>query len=126
MRRTEVQLRWEAFRERAEREAVAAKNAQAVVFELSRQYAALDGSERSEVDLLLADWIESDDEAKRFDALALVEMHEIASAAPALRALAARLEASTTPGAPYEWAKVNRVLGFLASDGEELPEVDPT
>lgn len=57
----------------------------------------------------------SDEENVRFDALSLIEDFKIRSAVPALRKLADRLEHQDQPGAPYEWAKVKRILGNLVS-----------
>lgn len=53
----------------------------------------------------------------RWDALTLVRAYKISATLPALRQLEAQLERSDDPGAPYEAAKVNRVIGFL---GDEL------
>jgi hypothetical protein len=57
-----------------------------------------------------------------FDALFLVDRFAIVAAVPTLRQLEVWLEDQTTPGAPYEWAKVNRILGALA--GEPRPRSD--
>lgn len=55
----------------------------------------------------------SANETDRFDTLALIREFRISSTLPQLRALAALLETSEGPGAPYEWAKVNRLIGLL-------------
>jgi hypothetical protein len=63
----------------------------------------------------LAEWVASDDEALRYDALFVIDEHAIRELVPALRALQERLERDPLPGPgePYEWAKVNRLLGKL-------------
>lgn len=117
MSRTNARSRWEELRGRLDQDARASKSSQAVVLELSRQYRALDDSERSEVDGLLAEWVLSQDEGKRFDAMAVIADNHVTHAVPALRELGARLEASDAPSAPFEWAKVNRILGNLHDGG---------
>ncbi len=57
-------------------------------------------------------------ESRRFLPLSLIREFRIVSALPALRVLADWLETQDTPGAPYEWAKVNRVIGDLVVGGE--------
>jgi hypothetical protein len=56
-------------------------------------------------------------ESARFLPLFLIREFGIVSALPALRVLADWLETQDTPGAPYEWAKVNRVLGAPVERG---------
>ena len=108
-----IRSEWTALRDRLDAEAIAMKESQAVVIELSRRYAALDADAREVVDELLSEWVLSDDEKHRFDALALVSDHRVLSALPALRELLVRLDGSTTPGAPYEQAKIRRILACL-------------
>lgn len=86
------------------------------VLRLSARYGALDARERVAVDAEVAAWVLSSDESLRFDGLSLIHDYEIRSAEPALRALTTRLEAESRPGAPYEWAKVNRLLARLSED----------
>lgn len=116
MTASSARTRWEALRERLDIDARASKMSQAVVIGLSRRYRALDESERSEVDGVLAEWVLSEDEGERFDAMAVITDHKIKNAVPALRELGERLEASDAPGAPFEWAKVNRILGKLREE----------
>ena len=66
---------------------------------------------------MVAEWVESEDAGLRFDALAIVNKYRLVHAVPALRRLQARLESDTSPGAPYEWAKVTRILGNLTAPG---------
>lgn len=114
MNEGEARRRWEELHERLDADARESKTSQQAVVELAGHYARLSPSERLVIDELLAEWAISDDEAKRFDALALISEHRIRSAVPALRQLANRLEETPTPAAPYEWAKVNRILGKLS------------
>ncbi len=94
---------------------VPAKNAQGVTITLSRTFASLTTDQRVELEPLLREWLRSDDESDRFDAIAIVRDNDVTSMIPDLRELQDRLEDSTEVGAPYEWEKVNRVLGHLVS-----------
>jgi len=82
-------------------------------------YRALGDAERNVVDDLLAEQVISSDENVRFDALATVREFRIRSALPALRVLAQRLEHEASTGAPYEWAKVNRLIGHLVGPTDQ-------
>jgi predicted RNA-binding Zn ribbon-like protein len=106
--------RWVELRQQLDRRAAREKSSQSVVVELSREYARLGVVDRSDIDRLLASWLLSADERDRFDAVAVVDDNAVCSAIPTLRELMDRLESSDEPGAVYEWAKVNRVLGRLA------------
>ena len=75
---------------------------------------SLDPDEREIVDKVLGEAVLSDEEWRRFDALALINEFKIVSAEPALRELARKLDVSTVPGAPYELKKVHRVIVKLA------------
>ncbi|MEA3502605.1 MAG: hypothetical protein U9R47_07505, partial [Actinomycetota bacterium] len=77
------------------------------------------GADRAEVERVLCQWAESGDDLRRFTALAVIDRRGIASAVPTLRRLAAMFEAAQGPSAPYDWAKVNRILGRLR--GREEP-----
>lgn len=114
-----ARTRWVELRERLDDDARASKASHAVVIELSRRYQELDGSERPQVDELLAEWVLSEDEGRRFDALAVIADNKVVHTVPALRELAERLEVSDAPSAPFEWAKVNRILGKLLEDGND-------
>jgi hypothetical protein len=84
---------------------------------ISGLYRALGPSERAIADQVLAEWVLSDDEAKRFDALALVRELGVTKAAPALRALIDSLESRDDPGAAFEREKVDTVLSELGTEG---------
>jgi len=83
---------------------------------LAGLYRALSAEERRAVDELIFDDLMSPDEARRFDAVALVREFRIRSAAKTLVRLAEVLEEASSPGAPYEWAKVNRLIAYLANE----------
>lgn len=113
MSRASVSQRWKQLRRDLERRGDESKLPEAATSELSRQYGLLDTTDRTEVDEVLSSWVLSDDLAERFDALAVISDNSVRSALPALRELSTRLERSQDPGAPYEWAKVNRIVGSL-------------
>jgi hypothetical protein len=99
-------------------QAVAAKQSQAALVALFDHYRGLSADDRVIVDRLLAEQVASDDATDRFDALAVIGEFRVTSALPALRALADRLAVAPGPSAPYEWAKVNRLIGLL-TDAQE-------
>lgn len=76
-------------------------------------YYALDAEERLLADRVLAEWMLSDDDRKRYDADLLIDEYKVKSAEPALRTLMAKLATSTDPLAPYEQKKVARLLEKL-------------
>ena len=101
------------MRARLDKEADAQKSPQRVLLDLSREYKLRSEEERNVIDALISEWVNSDDETKRFDAVALIGEHRIQSALPALGKLVEALDRSNAPGAPYESAKVTRVIGQL-------------
>jgi hypothetical protein len=111
----DVRAEWTAFRKQSNADALAAKESQGALFRLFDRYRSLSAAERSVVDQLIAEQVLSPDETVRFDAVAMIDKFVITSALPALRMLAARLEGDAQPGAPFEWAKVNRVIGTLVN-----------
>jgi hypothetical protein len=102
------------MRDEVSARAVARKQSHEAVLVLIERYRVLSEEERVVVDQLLCDQLASEDETVRFDAVALIHEFRITAALPALRSLADWLEAQHSPGAPYEWAKVNRLIGLLA------------
>jgi hypothetical protein len=114
----EFRSAFETFRDEVSREAVASKSSHDAFVQLSGLYTKFDADECALADAIIADWLGSDDESKRWDAEALIQEHTMASALPQLRALADELECATDPGAPYERAKVNRIIGQLAERGQ--------
>ena len=110
----EIREQWEIFWAHTNEKTKAEKASQAALFELSRYYLSLTPAGKDAINDLLAEWVVSDDESKRFDALALIDEHRISSALPALHRLGEELDKSTDPGAPYERAKVDRIVAGLA------------
>jgi len=94
-------------------EAATLKDPQVVARRLAGFYRGLAPSDQSHAIGVLRDWLLSEDEARRWDAQSLIDDMSLVEAVPALRELADRLESSDSPGAPYEWAKVNRLIGQL-------------
>jgi hypothetical protein len=99
--------------------ALAAKDPQSAIGVLEHLYDSLTEQERQLADPVIICWATSDDPILRFDGLALIARFEISSALPALRRLADCLENAPGPSAPYDWAKVNRIIGRLTSASSE-------
>jgi hypothetical protein len=127
-----VRRHMESDRSLADAEANASRDPQIVPERLRTWYRSLGPDDRLQAHSVLMEWLASEDEALRFDALALVDDFMIASSAPALAQLAVRLKSSTLPGAPYELKKVNRVRARLVAVPadfvivSELPAKGPT
>ena len=77
-------------------------------------YDSFDEPECAMADLVIREWVLSEDESVRWDAIALIEERKLQAAAPQLRLLATRLGSSRTPGSPFERKKVIRLLADLA------------
>jgi hypothetical protein len=108
-----VRSEWEAFSREVNQTYEDAKDSQGALLALFDRYRLLSPNEREAVNSLLAEQLASPDEGVRFDALALIREFNIGSTEPQLRSLAARLDTEMTPGAPFELAKVNRILKQL-------------
>jgi hypothetical protein len=111
--RSEVRSAWIENQVLASERAEASKQSQEALLAVFDRYRELSDQDRAVVDELLAEQAASSDENARFDALAVIGEFRVVSALPALRSLAERLETQDSPGAPYEWAKVNRLIGLL-------------
>jgi hypothetical protein len=114
----ELRAAWARFRDAVDVEQVAAKDSQGALPRLFERYRSLSDPERKIVDELISHDVTSSDETRRFDAVALIGEFRISSAVPALRVLADRLESDPGPGAPFEWAKINRVIGEILAGGQ--------
>jgi len=119
MSSADVRQAWMRFRDEVSARAMENKQSQEAVLALAARYRSLSGEERIVVDDMLAEQLGSEDETVRFDALALIADFEIRSTVPALRRLADWLESQAWPGAPYEWAKVNRVIRALTQTRDQ-------
>ena len=118
-----VRAAWVLFCETTIAAAAARKDSQAVLLVIAARYRELSDEDRVIVDRLLGEELALDEpvadqpwyagENARFLPLFLIREFRIVSALPALRVLADWLETQNTPGAPHEWAKVNRAIGKL-------------
>lgn len=102
-----------SYRRSVDEEAKALKDSYLALDRLHALYRKFDSVERVMADQVLAEWVLLDDEAVRFDALALIDDFKIANATRALKQLASRLALSSAPGAPYELQKVDRIIADL-------------
>jgi hypothetical protein len=110
MSATKARDSWEEFWRQVDRDYKDAKDSQGALSALFDRYRHLQPDERRAVDELLGEKLASPDENVRFDVLAIVGEFNIRSATPELRNLAARLGSESAPGAPFELAKVTRLL----------------
>jgi len=90
------------------------KDSQRVLLDTEAFYERLDDEERNLADQVFCEWVAMDGTGRQFVALWLISFHRMISALPALRAAARRFEVASGPSAPYDWAKVNRIIGQLA------------
>lgn len=110
-----VRERWWELWARINREYREAKDSQGSLFALHAEYRRLNPSDRRSVDRLLVDELASSDENVRFDVLDLIWEFHIHEALPGLHALLDRLARETRPGAPFEAAKVRRLIDHLTN-----------
>lgn len=113
----EFRGRMHRFWESANREGLELKDSYLALERLRSLYRSLDTSERDLADQVLAEWVRSDQEAKRFDSVTLIREFAIRRAAPALREHADELRRTDDPGAPFEREKVEGLLADLTSNG---------
>jgi hypothetical protein len=111
MKLEDVRLNMEKYRELADEESRFLKDPHLTLDRMSSRYRAFNSEDRSLADIVIAEWVLSNDQRIRFDALVLIDEFKISTAAAALRTLASRLSLSDAPGAPYELKKVFRILG---------------
>jgi hypothetical protein len=109
----EFRLKMKSYRGAVDKEAIALKDSFLAQNRMRALYEKFDSDERDMADRVLAEWTLSEDDALRFDALALIDQFKITTTLPAVRTLASRLASSTAPGAPYELEKVARVIQTL-------------
>ncbi len=112
----EFRDRMDRFWESANHEALELKDPSRALDRLHALYHKFDVPEREFADRVLAEWLGSAEEAKRFDAVALIRAFRIERAIPALEQLAHELCRSGDPGAPFEREKVRNLVANLASD----------
>jgi cysteinyl-tRNA synthetase len=109
----EFRKEMEAHRSSVDQEAKSLKDSYLALDKLHGLYRKFDAQERAMADQVLSEWVQSEDENVRFDALALIDDFRIEKAMPALEALVGRLASSRAPGAPYELQKVDRIVRDL-------------
>ena len=105
--------KWRAVWAEVDRRHQESKDSQGALLELYERYALLDEAERKEVNQLLIEALEAGSETQRFDALAIINQFRIVDALEELRRLAVRLQHKDDPAAPFDLAKVNRIISRL-------------
>lgn len=93
------------------------KDNQGAIVQLLECYVSLDAQSRAEADRAIFEALLGEDETKRYDALAIINAFQLQDAIPHLLELAARLQLTDTPGAPFELAKVERIIAKLRPPG---------
>ena len=111
----EMRKQMAAFRKVANEEALSLKNCQLALDRLQALYRGFTSTERVLVAKILAEWILSEDETVRFDAMVLADRFRIRDVTPALSELAHRLRHSKVPSAVYELKQVDRLAAALAA-----------
>lgn len=117
MKMQDFRAELERFRSRVEEEAEAFKDSYLVLEKLEALYRSFSKEDQAMADDIIAEWVLSDNESLRFDALALIREFSIVKAKHALERLEGRLRSSVAPGAPFELKKVISILGQLNQDG---------
>ncbi len=107
--------RMDEFWDQANREAARLKDSYVALDRLQNWYQRLGSRERALANRVLSEWLLSEVEAKRFDAVAMVREFRLMSALDALRQLSSRLGESKAPGARFEREKVDGLIEDLAS-----------
>jgi hypothetical protein len=107
----------QAFRTKVDEEADAFKDSYLALEKLYARYRGFSKEDRAMADEVIAEWVLSDDESLRFDALALVREFRIVRAKHPLERLEGRLRSSVAPGAPFELKKVVSILSELNNGG---------
>lgn len=102
-----------SFRQSVSDEAISSKQSQLALERLFALYESFDEGERFLADQVIREWVLSDNEGVRFDAIALIRDMKLLNAVPELRLLAARLASDISPGGPNELEKVHRLIAEL-------------
>ena len=106
----ELRKNLEAWWSETDAQAVARKDSNGALLAFRELYERLGPEERGVADQVIAEWIASENERKRFDALAMVDHFRIHAATAQLRKAIAELLERTDHEAPYELARVRRIL----------------
>jgi hypothetical protein len=91
------------------------KASMAQVLALVDIYRASSTAQQTEIEAVLATMLLSYEEADRYDACVVVRECLITGLLPKVRELEGRLAESDDVSAPFEWAKVNRLIGQLVA-----------
>jgi hypothetical protein len=102
-----------AYRREVDEEARSFKDSSLAIEKLKRFYDQLSPEEKNLADQVLAEWALSDDEATRFNALALIDEFKLTATLQVLYELATRLGSSKEPSAPFELRKLSRIINNL-------------
>lgn len=114
MKFAEFRRAMESNRSQADKDAMCLKDPSIVRERLLNMYGRFDADDRIMANQVLSEWVLSEDEALRFDAVGLIKDLKIGSATPSLRKLAERLGRERSPGAPFELEKVQRIIAALS------------
>jgi len=96
--------------DRLDQEAIAAKSSHQVLANLKKIYLASTSETRRAAEQTFAEWLDSINPRKRFDALALIDEFSISAAESKLRELVSRLSAQISPEARFELRWANSIL----------------
>jgi len=113
MKLDEFRHEMEFYWRQADKEARRLKDAFFVRNRMLLLYGRFDAHERCMAHKVLSEWVLSEDEAVRFDALGLIKHLKVTAAMPPLRELVERLRREDSPGAPFEQEKVERIIAEI-------------
>jgi hypothetical protein len=111
----EFRQKMESWWQETDARELALKNSQGALLELMALYKGLNSAEQTLADRVFAEWLASGNNRKKFDALAAIDQFQIRSAVPQLRILESEITKRQDHEAPYELAKVRRMLERLSS-----------
>ncbi|MGH2750226.1 MAG: hypothetical protein ACRDK3_05045 [Actinomycetota bacterium] len=105
---------------RVDREFMDRKESHGALMELMKLYRRFDAQKQLVARQVICEWLRSPEPRQQFDALALVDEFGIVEALPILRELQTEAEERTDHEAPYDWSRINRIIGRLAApEGKE-------
>lgn len=117
MNMSEFRQEMNHYWDQIDRESVEKKESHGAVMELMKLYRRFDDDEQRMAREVIVEWLRSPEPRKQFDALALVDEFLIVDALPTLRQLQAEAEERTDHVAPYDWSRLNRIVGRLSEAG---------
>jgi hypothetical protein len=110
---SDVSEQLESLRATAEEHARRSKDSMIVTERLISFYRSLSLDSRPAANKKVVEWLKSGDEAKRYDAMALIAEFDIVDALDALRNYAAECEAAGDIASIRQWEKANRLIADL-------------